>query len=69
MEELPQASVQEGAACRRATDDNGRNRLDAGLIVMASRHRDGPRTLLAGSIADKIVHNADRSVLVVRSQT
>lgn len=42
------------------------NRLDVGLIVLASHHPDRLRTLFVGSVADKIVHNADQSVLVVR---
>lgn len=43
------------------------DRLSVGLIVMASHHPDRLRTLLVGSVADKIVHSADQSVLVVRS--
>ncbi len=40
--------------------------LGTGLIVMASHKPDTLRTLLVGSVADRIVHNASQSVLVVR---
>lgn len=43
------------------------DRLGAGLIVLASHRPDALRSLLLGSIADKIVHNAGQSVLVVRT--
>lgn len=43
------------------------DRLGVDLIVMASHRPDALRTLLVGSIADRIVHNASQSVLVVRS--
>lgn len=42
------------------------DRIDATLIVMASHKPDTLRTLLVSSLADKIVHNANQSVLVVR---
>jgi nucleotide-binding universal stress UspA family protein len=41
--------------------------LAADLIVMASHKPDTLRTLLVGSVADRIVHNASQSVLVVRN--
>lgn len=43
------------------------DRLGVDLIVMCSHRPDMLRTLLVGSVADKIVHNAKQSVLVVRS--
>ena len=42
------------------------DRLAVGLIVLASHKPDALRTLLVGSVADRIVHNARQSVLVVR---
>jgi universal stress protein F len=42
------------------------DKLDVDLIVLASHKPDALRTLFVGSIADKIVHNANHSVLVVR---
>lgn len=42
------------------------DKLDVDLIVLASHRPDALRTLFVGSIADKIVHNAKHSVLVVR---
>lgn len=42
------------------------DRLEVVLIVMSSHRPDMLRTLLVGSVADKIVHNAKQSVLVVR---
>lgn len=40
--------------------------VDADVIVMASHKPDQLRTFLIGSNADKVVHHADRPVLVVR---
>jgi universal stress protein F len=42
-------------------------RVDADLIVMASHTPDMMRTLFVGSVADKVVHGAPCSVLIVRS--
>lgn len=42
------------------------DKLDAGLIVLASHAPDALRSLLVGSVADRIVHSAKQSVLVVR---
>lgn len=42
------------------------DKLGVSLIVMASHKPDAMRTLFVGSVADKIVHNASHSVLVVR---
>lgn len=41
-------------------------RIGADLIVLASHKPDALRTLLVSSIADRIVHNAKTSVLIVR---
>ena len=41
--------------------------IGADLIVIASHAPDMMRTLLVGSVADKVVHGAPSSVLVVRS--
>ena len=43
------------------------DKLDVDLIVLTSHRPDALRSLFVGSIADKIVHNANHSVLVVRS--
>jgi len=40
--------------------------LEAGVIVMGSRGRNGVSELLAGSTARKVLHLADRPVLIVR---
>jgi nucleotide-binding universal stress UspA family protein len=40
--------------------------LEVGVIVMGSRGRNGVSELLAGSTARKVIHLADRPVLVVR---
>jgi nucleotide-binding universal stress UspA family protein len=40
--------------------------LEAGVIVIGSRGRNGVSELLAGSTARKVIHLADRPVLVVR---
>lgn len=42
-------------------------RVGADLIVMASHQPDMMRSLLVGSVADKVVHAAHASVLVVRA--
>lgn len=42
-------------------------RVGADLIVMASHAPDMLRTLFVGSVADKVVHGAPTSVLIVRS--
>ena len=42
------------------------DKLEVDLIILASHRPDALRTLFVGSIADKIVHNARQSVLVVR---
>ncbi len=39
----------------------------AGLIVIASHQPDTLRTLFVASVADKIVHHATQSVMVVRA--
>jgi nucleotide-binding universal stress UspA family protein len=39
--------------------------LDAGVIVIGSRRRGDITALIAGSTAHKVVHNADRPVIVV----
>ncbi|GMG81018.1 universal stress protein UspF [Paralimibaculum aggregatum] len=41
-------------------------RLGATLIVMASHKPDSLRTLFVSSMADRIVHHAPQSVLIVR---
>jgi nucleotide-binding universal stress UspA family protein len=40
--------------------------LEVGVIIMGSRGRNGVSELLAGSTARKVIHLADRPVLVVR---
>jgi nucleotide-binding universal stress UspA family protein len=40
--------------------------LGVGVIVMGSRGRNGVSELLAGSTAHKVIHLADRPVVVVR---
>lgn len=42
------------------------DRLEVDLIVMTAHRPDALRSLFVGSLADKIVHNASQSVLVVR---
>jgi len=42
------------------------NTLDAGLIVMGTRGLSDFSALLLGSMAHKIIHHADRPVLLVR---
>lgn len=40
--------------------------LEVSVIVMGTRARNGVTELLAGSTAHKVIHLADRPVLVVR---
>jgi nucleotide-binding universal stress UspA family protein len=40
----------------------------ADVIVMATHGRSGVRRMLLGSVAAKVLHNADRPVLLVRAQ-
>ncbi len=42
------------------------DKLAVDLIILSSHRPDSLRTLFVGSVADKIVHNANHSVLVVR---
>lgn len=42
------------------------DKLEVDLIILCSHRPDSLRTLFVGSVADKIVHNANHSVLVVR---
>ncbi len=42
------------------------DKLAVDLIILSSHRPDALRTLFVGSVADKIVHNANHSVLVVR---
>jgi nucleotide-binding universal stress UspA family protein len=42
------------------------DKLQVDLIILASRRPDALRTLFVGSVAEKIVRNANHSVLVVR---
>ena len=39
---------------------------EAGMIVLGSRGRSNLTALLLGSVAHKVIHLADRPVLVVR---
>jgi nucleotide-binding universal stress UspA family protein len=40
--------------------------LEVGVIVMGSRGRNGVSALMAGSTVRKVIHLADRPVVVVR---
>lgn len=65
-DEVPcEAHIAHGHAAEQILD--WADKLDVDLIVLASHKPDALRTLLVGSVADKIVHNANRSVLVVRA--
>jgi hypothetical protein len=41
--------------------------LEAEVIVLGTRGRGGPQSLLLGSVSNAIVHHADRPVLVIPS--
>lgn len=53
-----------GYAAREIVEDA--KSLDAGVIVMGSRGRGDLAGLVLGSTAHKVIHLADRPVLVVR---
>jgi nucleotide-binding universal stress UspA family protein len=73
VEELTKAGVKAhgvvrstiyGYAAREIVDDA--KKLDVGVIVMGSRGRGDLAGLVLGSTAHKVIHLADRPVLVVR---
>jgi nucleotide-binding universal stress UspA family protein len=53
-----------GYAAREIVDDA--KRLDVGVIILGSRGRGDLAGLVLGSTAHKVIHLADRPVLVVR---
>jgi nucleotide-binding universal stress UspA family protein len=53
-----------GYAAREIVEDA--KALDAGVIIMGSRGRGDLAGLVLGSTAHKVIHLADRPVLVVR---
>ena len=73
LAELQEAGIKARAEFR-STQDGGialvltnlAEDLDAGLIVMGSHGRGDLTALLLGSVAHKVVHLANRPVLIVR---
>jgi nucleotide-binding universal stress UspA family protein len=73
VQELRRAGVKaEGEATSARTGQaapailSAANTIDAGLIVMGTRGLSDFSALLLGSMAHKVIHHADRPVLLVR---
>ena len=59
-------SASHGVWLRRPRDLEDAKSLDVGVIMMGSRGRGDLAGLVLGSTAHKVIHLADRPVLVVR---
>lgn len=63
---LPRTSSLKGSTAQTVLDVA--QEIDAELIVLGTRGLGGVRSFLLGSVSHAVVQNADRAVLIVRSQ-